>query len=417
MAVQAGICTAPSSPENSEHSGLERTEIITLEHDVLDALCRRSRRHYRTIQSLSKASLKLDRPHSQLHITGSEEDIEQVRTQLDNLTGPSLNVSAALWAELMRARTCEDVCESAVAMIQKLGGCRIHIERTCQMIHLFGAKGKMGFAEHLVRELEGMCIETAVDVKGPLYLDGQVLLSFAQEFGVSLHVDGATVSVFGIAGAVAEAVEELEKRDRDQQPLEPELEVAKSSESAKQAISETMQKLQELGGANSLSIDADVRQVSASTMHGVIIAALPPATPPASAPPINKIRKETASAPPPRACPTCWTQATGNFCVYCGHSTGCPTCGTYKFCVNCGQATEKSEKLSKDTSKPNFAPMVPRSPSYQSDTLYQMPMSQPAAMKTQMMPFQFVRPNMQTSGFPVMVPPSMMSMMMVGGSF
>merc|ERR1719310_394387 len=123
------------------------------------------------MQASTNASLKLDRARGVLQVKGDLESIDEVRNQLQRLTGPFVGVTAAVWAELMRTRTNLNTSEAAVAQIQQESGCRIHIERSAQQIRLFGPQDVTVSAQHLLEILDDMCGEESVMMECPLHLD------------------------------------------------------------------------------------------------------------------------------------------------------------------------------------------------------------------------------------------------------
>ncbi|CAK0818890.1 unnamed protein product, partial [Prorocentrum cordatum] len=78
---------------------------IQLDPELMNMLFRRSRRRLRDIRAMCHAGLKLDRVRNTLHVTGTPEAIEAVRSQLAHLGGPVKPLPAPVWMELMRTRT------------------------------------------------------------------------------------------------------------------------------------------------------------------------------------------------------------------------------------------------------------------------------------------------------------------------
>jgi len=335
---------------------IEQTAEIGLSADVLAAICRRGRLHLRNIQSSSQATLKLDRFRGVLEVTGSKGAIADVHTQLECLTGPFLSVSASVWAELMRTRTNPDVSLAAVARLQEQSGCRIHIERSLPQIRLFGPKDKTGIAQRLLNLLESMCVEEAVEMKCPQYLDLQMLQTFAEEFGVTLQVEEKQIVVLGIDGAVKEASRELRNYESDSLHFEQGLEVVKSSDVARLAIEASMSKLRNPRCPSSASTSADslpafvednCDQPTESQLQGAVISALPKIPARQQCGKAQDTIKQGYLAESTTSCRTCGVSV-ANFCVHCGQPSvkvvqpacgACPDCRVAKFCVSCGKAT------------------------------------------------------------------------------
>jgi hypothetical protein len=382
---------------------------IVLDSEVFGAICRRGRRRLRDIQATSQAACKLDRHRGVLQVTGTPTAIADVRRQLECLSGPCLDVTTALWAELMRTRTNSDPSFAAVARLQQQSGCRIHIERNIEQVRLFGPKPKIAIAQQLLEELEGMCIEEAVNMTMPLELDLQMLQTFAREFGVTLHIEENNINVLGIRDAVTDAAKELRNYNSNQQ-----FQFGRHSDVARMAITSAMSKLvgDESIAESWAPPDLQTEGSSEDLMQGAVISKAAPIVPKDAPkkPPRKpaRVQSQTAQTMPitmqhmqkmqmkaPDAnsfdiCPTCGSA--GNFCVNCGKPTakmlacplaGCPTCHSVKFCVYCGHPTERKMN--------NMGAMSPTSneppsPSYKQPGMYR-------ADQVPMMPMQFVQAN------------------------
>lgn len=323
------------------------TAEVALEPEVLAAICRRGRRRLRDIQSSCQASLKLDRCRGVLSVTGSKSSIADVKKQLEGLSGPSLTVSPAVWAELMRTRTNPDPTQAAVARIQQETGCRIHIERSIQQVRLFGSKIETAVALNVFKDFERMCVEEVVDLKCLLPSDSETLQTFAQDCGVTLQVEGQRITVLGIQEAVAEAATQLRTYDPVQHPKLR----GSNSDVIRMAISIAMSKFAVKEDMSCASTTADSLppppipsqsgKVGDSIMEGLVITKLPP-----SCPEMKEVQHHSNGRKSQMStCVTCGSS--GQFCVNCGRKmmeyrlAGCPTCGTPKFCVYCGEPTER----------------------------------------------------------------------------
>jgi hypothetical protein len=299
-----------------------------------------------------KAILKLDRRLGVLHVTGTRSCIANVREQLENLSGPSLVVSAAVWAELMRTRTHDDPLQGAVAKIQQESGCRIHIERNMEVprVRLFGKSESTAIAQLLLRKLEHMCVEEAIDIDFRMdFLWSQHL---AEEFGVTLIAQESenTAALLGIQEAVAQASKEMHRACQktrsvdDLDDAKEELAEAGSPSTAQKAIGAAMSTLFLDGGIASALTDGDTEQGdllddSDQLLSGFIMTKLSSTSTEVHAAQVDQDRFNG------HACKTCGASAA--YCVHCGRKileyrpAGCPTCGTVRFCVYCGQPTER----------------------------------------------------------------------------
>jgi len=333
-------------------------------------------------------------------VTGSKSSIADVRKQLESLSGPSLMVSPALWAELMRTRTNPDPGQAAVARIQQETGCRIHIERNIQQVRLFGSKTETAVALNVFKDFERMCTEEVVDLKCLLPSDPEMLQAFAEDCGVSLQVEGQRITILGIQEAVSEAAMQLRNYDPVQRPNLR----GTNSDVIRIAIGIAMSKLR-VKDDSCASTTADSLppvtnppaappncSAQDNLMQGLVIAKLPPAQLEKEVQPHSKKSQRDQRD----ACPTCGSS--GQFCVNCGRKmmehrlAGCRTCGTPKFCVYCGEPTERMKQepamnFNQAYARDKFQFYMPHSaPSYNEP---QMPMMQ--------MPMQFIPANIQNT--------------------
>jgi hypothetical protein len=304
-----------------------------------------------------------------LHVVGSPSAIADVRKQLDGLTGPTMMVSAAVWAELMRTRTNPDPLEAAVGRIQQQSGCRIHVERGEPKARIFGPKAKAGVAQRLLEELDGMCVQLAVVVADAAALELEELQTFAQEFGVTLQVEEKQVTVLGIAGAVIEAAKAIQRSDPDQNTVPPAS--GSTSEIACSAIQAAMSDLVGDGDIAVSPRDTSTMMTQDSakgSLQGAVMSSIPSVTAkPAAQKPAVRLRQMEKAADMDTMgnsgeCPMCGCGA--SFCSNCGNSikrikeaNGCPGCGAVNFCVYCGQPTERmriSQQRGMKGSQPDF---------------------------------------------------------------
>jgi len=341
---------------SQQHTGLDQTAQIMLKPDVLEVFCRRGRRRLKDIQSCCQAALRLDHSRGILHVRGTAASINAVMRQLEMLTGPCIPATSALWAELMRTRTSSSIGEAAVARIQHLTGCRIHIERTVRQVQLLGPDNATAVAQQLVQKLETMCKEEVMLVDNTSTLDTQVMQAFADEFGITLQVEEGQIRIMGIAAAAAEACTQFAESLRVGS-----LEIAgNGSEICRIAVRAAIAELK----VDGVYIDdqycvPDPIEEGTSQLMGAVIAKLPPSMEEAAAQPQPAPQQAARNSRSYGACATCGCSA--NFCVKCGHSTretlqctgaGCPVCGIVNFCMFCGHPTEKNLTPPKPSHQP-----------------------------------------------------------------
>lgn len=194
-------------PGQPGHRGV--TVEIPLEPELLNTLYRRSRRRLRDIQSSCRAALKLDRARGVLRATGSEDAVQAVRRQLENLSGPVKPLPVAVWAELMRTRTLKVSPKASIARMQAASGCRIHIERCRHEVRLFGPNDGVVVANRLLDEFSEMCGEEAVPLADPTTLSPSVLQAISHSFGITLCVEDRQIKVLGLKEPIGLAVAKL----------------------------------------------------------------------------------------------------------------------------------------------------------------------------------------------------------------
>mmetsp|Transcript_34908 Transcript_34908/g.81661 ORF Transcript_34908/g.81661 Transcript_34908/m.81661 type:complete len:310 (-) Transcript_34908:487-1416(-) len=185
---------------------------VTLE----TSLCRRGRRRFREIQATSTARIRFDRAHTVLKVSGTAEEIWDVRRKLESFGGVRQVVPTAVWCELMRTRLEADPAKSALERIQTLCGCRVHIERSRQEVRFFGSEENCQRGLELVESFSASCSEGYVPLpatavgQNPLLPDA-VAKAVAEEFEVTVNMEQRRVVVYGLTAAVAEAVTAVER--------------------------------------------------------------------------------------------------------------------------------------------------------------------------------------------------------------
>jgi len=175
------------------------------------SICKRGRRRLRELQANSTAKIRYDRPRRVLKVFGSEDEIDDVRRQLECLGGMRKFVSTAVWCELMRTRLAEGPEQSSLLQLQLLSGCRIHIERSLQEVRLFGAAESTCLGEQLLDKFELQCIARPVPIRAEVTLPEDVVEEISESCGVTINLEAERVVIFGRLAAVADAEKRLQK--------------------------------------------------------------------------------------------------------------------------------------------------------------------------------------------------------------
>mmetsp|Transcript_42553 Transcript_42553/g.92687 ORF Transcript_42553/g.92687 Transcript_42553/m.92687 type:complete len:412 (+) Transcript_42553:43-1278(+) len=195
-----------------------RSVEFVLDKETTSTLSRRDRRRLRQIQASCHAALRLDRARGVLRVTGWGQSVATVATQIASLSGPRKPVGAAVWAELMRTRSCQDDRENdaALARLQKQSGCRIHIDRRVMEVRLFGPPAATAAADKLLDEFEQQVTEQTLpldSLEGDPEIILQNLQPLADACGVTLRCTDNLVVALGRHVAVEDAMEKLKTGD------------------------------------------------------------------------------------------------------------------------------------------------------------------------------------------------------------
>jgi hypothetical protein len=274
-----------SLSDRTSHTMMQRNEVqvreeIVLEPELLNSLYRRGGRRLRDIQKSCKVNVWFDKFRGVLQISGTETCVAAAKNLIEGLGGPRAPVSAAVWAELSRTRKLLSGPEAAVARIQQESGCRIHVERTRQEVHLFGNSESVTIAQKLLDELEQSCSEEVVKLNGDM-VNSTTLQAIANKCGVTMRLEDDLLHLLGLHEAVKKSLDTLNQvmKDADfrlELPVTP---------------------------TENVDMKADVR--------------CPSATHPMSSPKTGKADMK-ANPRPAAPCPTCKACP---FCPSCGHPT------------------------------------------------------------------------------------------------
>mmetsp|Transcript_105731 Transcript_105731/g.166911 ORF Transcript_105731/g.166911 Transcript_105731/m.166911 type:complete len:372 (+) Transcript_105731:18-1133(+) len=193
---------------------MQATEEIRLEPELINSLYRRRQRRLRDIQNNCKVNVWLDKLRGVLHVSGSKACVADAKKQIVGLSGPRKVVAAAVWAELLRTRKLHSGDEAAVARIQLESGCRIHVERSSQEVHLFGDSESVAKAEQLLNELDQNCVEEVVPMNVEP-VQSEVWEAIANSCGVTLRMEKGYACILGLRDSVRKAVSHLQDQIED----------------------------------------------------------------------------------------------------------------------------------------------------------------------------------------------------------
>ena len=192
--------------EDYDDNAMFFTVKIALEDPLLSGFHRRGRRKLREMEEdVPDCHLKFEKAGRCLTVSGNLETIEKVRHKVECMTGPRKKLSVPSWAELMRTRMMEGPT-SIVGEIQRVTGCRLHIERGSTEVRLFGPHKSVQRADLALERLEGYCSETVVKIHHP-DADPDWLVGISKDFHASFRVlENRMVWMMGFKTAVDLAV-------------------------------------------------------------------------------------------------------------------------------------------------------------------------------------------------------------------
>jgi hypothetical protein len=190
------------------------TEEISLEPELINSLYRRGRRRLRDIQTNCGVNVWLDKLRGVLHLSGSKASVAAAKNLIAGLGGPRKRISAAMWAELLRTRKLQSGAEAAVSRIQLQSGCRIHVERGSQEVHLFGDMESVATADALLKELDQHCMEETIKLDAESF-NSVALQEIANSCGVTLQTGKDYICILGLRDSVRKAVATVNERRED----------------------------------------------------------------------------------------------------------------------------------------------------------------------------------------------------------
>jgi hypothetical protein len=149
-----------------------------------------------------------DKVRGVLQVSGSEACVAAAKNLIDGLGGPRMCVSTSVWAELLRTRKLRSGSDANVARIQLESGCRIHVERSCQEVHLFGNAESVAIAQKLLKEMDQNCVSEVMEVSAES-VNTTTLQSIAHSCSVTFQHENGRVCMLGMRDAVKKAAATL----------------------------------------------------------------------------------------------------------------------------------------------------------------------------------------------------------------
>ena len=150
--------------------------------------------------------LKVKQELRVLEITSTPEGVQIAQRQLEERLRPVKELSTAVWRELLRTRQGL----GALNLIQKLTGCRLHLQRDASHVRLFGSAHAAAMASTLLEHLEEMCAEAQVEAPVEKLSQG-ILDSIARHSCVTLQTHGSKLCLMGFKTAIQDALDEIGK--------------------------------------------------------------------------------------------------------------------------------------------------------------------------------------------------------------
>eukprot|EP00438_Fugacium_kawagutii_P026035 Skav215407 [mRNA] locus=scaffold356:19405:28406:+ [translate_table: standard] len=154
----------------------------------------------------------LDEHWQVLHLAGGCPAIYKAQELLEIMEGFTVDISSAMWMELMRCRREDEDIKSPLTLskVQDIVGYRVHVERDSLALRIFGPKSMESSAAILIKRLEELCVKEVL--KLPDDCDWNEIKKLQQYGNLTLRVEGGFVELEGIQSAVLAVKEELCKR-------------------------------------------------------------------------------------------------------------------------------------------------------------------------------------------------------------
>lgn len=155
-----------------------------------------------------------------LDVTGSEQAIDAVRTELRSMIGARTFLPAPLWAELLRTRREGTMGKNRVtiAHIQSVTGCHMHVERERQEVRVTGGDGCLFQSLQLLEELASECV---MEDCGIMKVSEVTLEALAVKCGVTFRVQSGELAIFGLRDSVRKALHEVRKAENEVRGIAP----------------------------------------------------------------------------------------------------------------------------------------------------------------------------------------------------
>lgn len=209
----------PAVTDGFSYSLMPWSASLPLSSHLLGLLSsRRGKQRLRSVEQQSGAQLMLDEHWQMLHLAGACSSIYKAQELLEIMEGFTVDISSAMWTELMRCRR-EDEAEGSpltLSKVQEIVGYRVHVERDSLALRIFGPKNMESSAAILLRRLEELCVKEVL--KLPEDCDWNEIKMLQKSSNLTLRVEGDFVELEGIQSAVLEMKQELCKRLKVMEP-------------------------------------------------------------------------------------------------------------------------------------------------------------------------------------------------------
>eukprot|EP00435_Cladocopium_sp_Y103_P039103 s394_g10.t1 len=218
----------PTVTDGFSYSLMPWTASLPLSSHLLGLLSsRRGKQRLRSVEQQSGAQLMLDRCSTgrmrdeqwqMLHLAGACPSIYKAQELLEIMEGFTVDISSAMWTELMRCRREDEENGSPLTLskVQEIVGYRVHVERDSLALRIFGPKNMESSASILLKRLEELCVKEVL--KLPEDCDWNEIKMLQKSGNLTLRVEGDFVELEGIQSAVLEMKQELCKRLKVMEP-------------------------------------------------------------------------------------------------------------------------------------------------------------------------------------------------------
>lgn len=210
----------PMATDGCSYSLMPWTASLALSRHLLGLLSsRRGKQRLRSVEQQSGAQLMLDEQWQMLHLAGACPSIYKAQELLEIMEGFTVDISSAMWTELMRCRREDEDDRGSpltLSKVQEIVGYRVHVERDSLALRIFGPKNMESSAAILLKRLEELCVKEVL--KLPEDCDWNEIKILQKSGNLTLRVEGDFVELEDIQSAVLEMKQELCKRLKVMEP-------------------------------------------------------------------------------------------------------------------------------------------------------------------------------------------------------